>query len=86
MKTAEEILERHCGKINVPFDKYACEYHVAIIDAMQEFAAQSSATDKAIIEKMEMLIVCYKNVAHGHLAYNSDIKRIEAELQALKDK
>lgn len=44
-KSAEEILEKYCGKINVPFDNYACEYHTSIIKAMHEYAAQFPAID-----------------------------------------
>lgn len=62
-----------------------------ILDAYNKFAAQSSATDKAIIEKMGELIEDLK--AYDSLWETDEFKpwldkrrKHEAELQALKDK
>jgi len=62
-----------------------------ILDAYNKFASQSSATDKLIIEKQEELIKAWEKTsimagASKYIKMTEKISRLEAELQALKDK
>ena len=91
--TAEEILEKHCGKINVPFDNYAIEYHTAIIDAMESYAQQQCQKRDELIKVWELSYdfilkyIDYEKMSHNgslavwHNEYLQKISDLKSEIQ-----